>query len=183
MTGGKKSGIAGRELFWARESGGWGAKQMRDVLGPGSGATVKSARFSGSSFSPCLQKLVHLPLCVSIILSSGLSLKFFKPFFFSPSCLPWVSFSLDVSSFLSPLFQEKGLHSKHMFFRSYPLMCDWYRQSLISPSVFDGHDLPQPEIQKFYKGTHSYYTCMLIFHSSFISIFIERSWILEPLGA
>lgn len=54
----------GLELESARESGGKEAEWMREVLGVQSRAMVKSARFSGSSFLPCLQKSIMSPLVV-----------------------------------------------------------------------------------------------------------------------
>lgn len=42
---------------------------------------------------------------------------------FSPS-LPQISLSLGISTYLTPLFQEKGLYAKHMLFRGCSLVGD-----------------------------------------------------------
>lgn len=130
---------------------------MRDVLGQRPGAVLVS-QVPWWFFLPCLQKY-HISACrLPFMLSSGLSLPFF---FFSPPCLPCMSFSLNVSRFWTPLFQEKGLFSKQIFLEVIPW---WVTDAGIAPSpcpflqilhsvlVVIGHNLKS----KSPKGTRFY---------------------------
>lgn len=77
------------ELDWnweesARELEGKEAECSRAVLGHGREPAVKSASFPVSSCLPCLQKVLHLLLYISTLLSSFFK-KFLILFFFVPS--------------------------------------------------------------------------------------------------
>lgn len=91
------------------------------LLGQGRGAVLKSARLPVEFCLPRPQKYYIpsyiFPFCFHLVF-----LYIFKVLF-SPS-LPQISLSLGISTYLTPLFQEKVLHAKHMLFRGCSLVGD-----------------------------------------------------------
>ena len=105
----------------ARELRGEEARVDWRLLGQSRGAVLKSARLPVEFCLPRPQKYYIpsyiFPFCFHLVF-----LYIFKVLF-SPS-LPQISLSLGISTYLTPLFQEKGLYAKHMLFRGCSLVGD-----------------------------------------------------------